>query len=403
MSPEAEATGVDDGQATGNGPINLDWSGGDRRLVGPRTAIALAGVVVVALVFAYDYTVLGDQPVAFGYDVGRLDWLWLACLWVDGVYVLGAILGDRERAVAFYRKLRARPLAFVAAGFVLTLLLVGTVGPLVMDQPTSRFEYSDQPPMFTSVPADNVVTCENPSGERCQGSLRFPLGTDAGGKDVLKKVVLASRVEVQLLLVTMTLIVPLATAAGTISAYVGGRTDRAITTVAETVKTVPALLVFLVWRFLAADGSLFALVVAFGLVNWGNVAVVVRSRALNEVGKDYVMAAEAAGASALEVVTDHLMPNVSRTALSVAVYQLPLFVTIEATLSFLKFGSPPSFLLTTLPTQESWGRMIGRNIESVQPYWWRVVVPVVALMVTILALNVLADGLQDVLDPHGGD
>ena len=381
-----------------DGPIDVEWPDRGRLLVGWRTAVAVAGLVVVALAFAYDYAVLAGDPVAFGYDVGRLQWLWVACLWVDLVYVGVPAVRNPGRTLAFVRRLRRRPVGFAAAIFVAVVFLAGTLGPVVLPQPVGNFAYGNQPPLFTSVDTVGLSSCHNLVDGRCHGSLHYPLGTNAAGKGLLTMIVFGARVVVELAVVSVTMIVPLATVAGTVAAYAGGRVDRAITTVAETLKAVPALLVFLLWRWVAADGSLFVLVLAFGLVNWGNVAVVVRSRALNVVTEDYVAAAEAGGAGALEVVADHLVPNVSRTAVSAAVYQVPLFVTIEATLSFLKFGDPPSFLLTTLPTQESWGRMIGRNATGFDPYWWRVAVPVLALLCTILALNLLANAVHDVLD-----
>ena len=386
---------------TAEGLFDIDWEGAESSRVEWQPVLALGGLLVLGGLFAYDYALLGNEPVVFGYDVGRVEWLWVACLWIDTVYVALPAVRDRDRTLAFLRRLLASPPAFAAALFVAAVLLAGTVGPLVLSQPSPSFEFSDQPPLFTSVPMDNVVSCHNPVGDRCYGSLRYPLGTNVAGKGMLRMVVLGSRVVVELAVVSVTLIVPLAMVAGSVAAYAGGRVDRAITTVAETVKTVPALLVFLMWRWIFFDGSVFALVLAFGLVNWGNVAIVVRSRALNEVSKNYVTAAEAAGASSLDVVREHLVPNVSRTAVSAAVYQVPLFVTIEATLSFLEFGDPPSFLLTTLPTQESWGRMIGRSVEQVDPYWWRAAVPIAALLLTIFTMNVFADYLAELLDPHG--
>jgi peptide/nickel transport system permease protein len=382
-----------------DGPVDVEWSDGRRVPVGWPTLLAAAGLAAIAAAFAYDYAVVGDGTLAFGYDVGRLEWLWLACLWVDAVYVAGAVVRDPRRSLGGLRRLTGRPLGLAGAAVAAAILIVGTLAPLFLAQPEPNFVNRNQPPVFTSISMDHVNSCVRTVGDRCVGTWEYPLGNTNSGKDMLTMLAFGARTVVQLAVVAVTMTVPLATVAGTVAAYAGGRVDRAITTVAETLRTVPALLVFLVWRWAAADGSLFALVLAFGLVNWGNVAVVVRSRALTEVSKDYVTAAEASGASTLEVVSDHLVPNVARTAISSAVYQVPLFVTVEATLSFLQFGNPPSPLLTTPPTQESWGRMIGWNVEFVDPFWWGVAVPVAALLLTILSLNLTADALQDVLNP----
>lgn len=394
------ASTAEEGAGHSDGLVDVEWSEGRRALVGWRTRLAAAGLAVLAAAYAYDLWILpGGEPLAFGYDVTRLQWLWLACLWVDVVYVGGAVVDDPGRALAFLRKLARRPVALAGAAFVAGVLLAGTFAPLLMAPPEAEFVLRSQPPVYTSVDADAVGNCANAVGERCFGSWQYPLGNTQSGKGMGTMLAFGARVVVQLAVVSVTMIVPLATLAGTVAAYAGGTVDRAITTVAETLRTIPAILVFLVWRWAGADGSLFVLVVTFGLVNWGNVAVVVRSRALAEVSEEYVMAAEASGASALEVVYDHLVPNVSRTAISSAVYQVPMFVVVEATLSFLRVGDPPSPVLLTPPTKPSWGRIIGSNVEVVDPFWWMVGVPVAALLVTILSLNLTADALQDVLDP----
>lgn len=403
-SAAIEADVERDDLAGADGPLDLDWSSGRDRPLGLRAGLALAGLVVLWLAFVYHYLLLEPDAELLGYEVGRLDWLWLACLWVNVAYVGVPAVRNPGRTLAFARRLARRPAALVASGFVAVVFLAGTLGPVVLGQPEPDFVARNQPPVYASITTDSVVQCLGAVvDERCHGSWQYPLGTDNAGKDMIAMLVVGARVVVQLAVVPVTMIVPLATLAGTVAAYAGGLTDRAVTTVAETLKAVPALLVFLVWRWVAEDGSLFAFVVIFGLINWGNVAVVVRSRALDEVSKEYVRAAEAAGAGRLSVVREHLVPNVSRTAASAAVYQVPLFVTIEATLSFLKFGAPPSPLLLTPPTVISWGRMIGRNVAAFKPYWWPVVGPVLALLLTILALNVVANHLQDVLDPRASE
>jgi peptide/nickel transport system permease protein len=400
MATEDAPATAEDGAAGSDGLVDVEWSEGQRVPVGWRTLLAAAGLVVLAAAYAYDLAVLpGGEALAFGHDVTRLQWLWLACLWVDLVYVGGAVVSDPGRALSFLRKLARRPVALAGAAFVAVVLLTGTFAPLVMAPPEADFVLRNQPPVFTSVSVDLVNNCPNLVDDRCFGSWQYPLGNTQSGKGLVKMLAFGARVVVQLAVVSVTMIVPVATLAGTVAAYAGGSVDRAITTVAETLRTIPAILVFLVWRWAGADGSLFVLVVTFGLVNWGNVAIVVRSRALAEVSENYVMAAEASGASALEVVYDHLVPNVSRTAISSAVYQVPMFVVVEATLSFLRAGSPPSPVLLTPPTKPSWGRIIGSNVELIDPFWWVVAVPVVALLLTILSLNLTADALQDVLDP----
>lgn len=383
-----------------DGPVNIDWSRTGTPRIGLRTILMVAGLVVLGGLFAYDYVVVGAEPVIFGYDISRLEWLWIASLWIALLYVGWPAIRDRDRTVAFVRRLWDRPAAFLAGLFVAGVFLAGTVAPLILSQPVTHFRYSGQPPVFTSVTADIVVSCHNPVGDRCFGSWRYPLGTNAGGKGYLTLLVFGARAVVMYSTVAVTFIVSLATLVGTTSAYLGGRIDRFLMSVAETLKIIPGLLVFLVWGWLTGNGSLFMLVVSFGAVNWANAAILVRSRALNELSKLYVTRAEAAGAGTAEIVRWHLIPNVVRTAVSIAIYQIPLLITIEATLAFLEVGPKQSPLLLLLPTIESWGNLIGEYIGEFGAYWWYVVNPIGALFLTILSLNVLASGLEAILDPR---
>jgi len=139
----------------------------------------------------------------------------------------------------------------------------------------------------------------------------------------------------------------------------------------------------------------------FGLIKWGSVASVVRSRALDETDKGYVTAARSAGASQWRVIKDHLIPNVSHVALTAAILQVPFFIIVEATLSYLQVGSfMPSPILTTPPTTISWGTVIAQNVRQIGTIWWTSVFPVLALFITVLALNVFGDTLRGVLDPR---
>jgi peptide/nickel transport system permease protein len=382
--------------------MERDWSdtsGSERNW---KTLLAMAGLLAVAASFWYDYSVVpsGDPLPVVGYELTRLDWLWVASLWLGTVYTVVPTVENPGATVAFLRRLAARPRGFLAGCFVAVVFFVGTVGPLFVPQPTPDFLMQNQPPAFTKIPEKVLSSCLNTVGAACYGTLAHPLGTTAAGEDMLHVIVVGARIVIKLATVSVALIVPVGTAIGTVSAYLGGTTDRVLTGVSETVKTIPALLVYLVWRWVAGDGSLFVLVVTFGLFSWGTVASVVRSRALNEVSKNYVRSAEIGGASTTQIVRWHLIPNVARSAVSTALYQVPVFVTVEATLSFLHFGTPPSPLLITGTGHTSWGTMIGKNVEVFDPFWWRVLVPVVALCLTVFALSLFANTVQSILDPR---
>jgi peptide/nickel transport system permease protein len=188
--------------------------------------------------------------------------------------------------------------------------------------------------------------------------------------------------------------VPIATVVGTTAAYFGGRVDSLLMRYVDLQQVIPAFFVYLVVQFLYG-GSVFLLVLVFGLLNWGGVARLVRSDALEEVESGYVKAAESAGHGRLRIVRRHLLPNVSSTVLTAVTLQIPTLLIIEATVSYLDLGAR---------TQLTWGLLIaGGFTENTFPsQWWIAASPVLALILTTVSFSVLGDALRDALDLRGG-
>lgn len=381
---------------------DVDWSapGGGRRLT-LRGVVFGGALLALAGLYAYAVTsVETGDPVAFGWSIGRLEWLWLLSL-IALAYGIWPLAVRRERTVRYLRRMTTNPVGVVAGLYLLAFFLAATLGPVLMAPPEPAFVYGDLPPVGFSIDADVADGCKNLVGNTCWGTWAHPLGTTEGGKDVLTLVVYGSRLALEIAMVGALVIVPLATVVGTAAAGIGGWFDDTVTGVIDVQRTIPALFVFLVVRILTGEGSVFFLVLIFGLIKWGSVASVVRARALDETEKGYVTAARSAGASPWRVIRDHLMPNVAHVALTAAILQVPFFIIVEATLSYLQVGSfMPSPILTTPPTVISWGKVIAQNVRQIGTIWWTSVFPVLALFVTVLALNVFGDGLRGVLDPR---
>jgi peptide/nickel transport system permease protein len=161
----------------------------------------------------------------------------------------------------------------------------------------------------------------------------------------------------------------------------------------DTQQTVPALFIYIALAVLYGP-SLALMVVVFGLFNWGDVARLVRSEALQVREMEFITVARGAGVTPWQVVRHHVLPNVTATVLSVTALKLPLLVTVEATLSYLKFGDPRIV---------SWGNVVSVGVlwhENPALYWWVGVVPIGALVVTALAISLFGTALQDALDPR---
>jgi peptide/nickel transport system permease protein len=191
-------------------------------------------------------------------------------------------------------------------------------------------------------------------------------------------------------LITATLLVPIATVVGTVAATVGGWVDAVLMRYVDVQQAVPAFFIYIVAQFLYYP-SLALMVGVFGLLNWGGMARLVRADALRTREEGFVLAAKSSGNSPLRVVRRHIVPNVSTTILTAVTLQIPTLIIIEATLSYLVLGDPRVY---------SWGQMVGVGMREFPTYWWVPTMPVVALLLTVVSLNVLGDALRDAFDPE---
>ena len=368
---------------------DLDLHEGAERSVRLRpTATALFGLValVLAALFVYDYAV-DPTLVAFRqYD-------WPLTLAVAAVVLFGAVplLRHPDRTRDGLADLASDPLTLVSTIVVLVAFTVGLVGPFVYPEPNVNIFDGFQPPLFMTVPASLITGCVGPVTDGlCHGTMKYPLGTGRGGFDIYNWVVYGLRVTTAVALVSGLVIVAVGTAVGTVAGYVGGRTDELLMRYVDVQQVVPAFLVYIVLR-LVLEGSLFALVFVFGLLNWGGTARLVRSetRAVAETG--YVTAARAAGASRLAVIRAHVLPNVAGAALTSAANRASTLVLAEASLAFLGLGPPGPHSL---------GRLAAMEIDTMEVFPWIPTIPVVVLAAVALTLGVAGEGVRRAFDPR---
>lgn len=379
---------------------DVDWDA-ERRAPrvgwrGRATVLVLLGVVVA---YVADRNGLGPTDL-LDWTVTRVDWLFALSLALFIVHVVVPLVRDRERALDYWAQLREDRLASAAAAYLGTFFVLGLVGPVVLGTPTIHKKVAFQPPVLFTVDARIPFECVGPLvASRCVGTMAHPLGTTFEGKDVLLVVVMAMRITLQVGLITATIIVPVATAVGTLAGYVGGWVDDVLMRYVDVQQAIPAFLVYVIAVFLFGR-SLFLIVVVFGFFSWGGVARLVRSEVLQRREELYARAARTAGASHLQVVRRHILPNVSGSVVTATTLQIPAIILAEAALAYLRLSE------TTLP---SFGDVIaGGTIGAVLRWtdfvqaWWIATVPAVFLALTVLSFGVLGDALRDVLDPRQG-
>jgi peptide/nickel transport system permease protein len=387
---------------------DIDWTTVDPdRSPATRDLLAIGLFLALGALFAYDYLVASSRALLLNESVlgHRLrweptgfDWLVLLSLCLFLVAVVAPLATNRSLARRYWRRLRSDRLAVAALAYLGLATVLAVLGPVVLGEATVDAAPASQPPAFTTVDGRYVLDCVGPEVgtealPKCQGTLQYPLGTDRFGQRMLPQLAAGLRVSLSMALVASMLMIPVATAVGTVAGYAGGRVDDLLMRYVDVQQTVPAVLVYLILVFLFSR-SLFLIVLVFGLLSWGGVARMVRSEVLKRTAEPYVAAARAAGASHVAIVRRHLLPNVSNTVVTAVTIQIPTLILAEAALAFLGIGERYS---------NSLGQLIEVGLTDFQYVPWIAMEAAIALALTALAFNVLGDALRDATQPDGGE
>jgi len=233
------------------------------------------------------------------------------------------------------------------------------------------------------------------------GSRRFLLGTDDQGRDVLSTIVFGARVSLLVGFCAVLFAMTVGITLGLVSGYVGGAVESVIMRVADVQLTFPGILIALLIdglartalpRDLHSEIALYVVIFAIGIANWPQFARTVRGSTLVEKSKEYVQAARVIGLHPGLIMLRHVLPNVMGPVLVIATLSLGFAILAEATLSFLGVGVPP--------TRPSLGTLIRVGNDFLfSGEWWMTIFPGAALIVLVLAVNLLGDWLRDALNP----
>lgn len=370
---------------------------GRPRLLRPQTGLFVLVLLAWAGVFVYDHWFATGATFPF-WDVRRLDWLFVAANVVLFFFVVLPALRNRDRTLDRLHQLRRNRGAAVAIAFLGGFYVLTLVGPTLLGRPDLHYPHKLQPPVFQAVPASAVTECVGPVVDGyCQGTWRYPLGSNGVGEGTIRLIIQAQRVAFLVALISAALIVPIAVGVGVTAATIGGRVDELLMRYVDVQQAIPAVLVYILLSFYYQQ-SLFMLVVVFGLLNWGGVARVVRSEVLSIADVGYVRAAKSAGAPSPHLIGRHVLPNISATLVTTVTREIPMLILIQVGLSYIGLNQP------LLP---SYGNLIGASFGNVgQPgvvYWWNSIPALLALAVTIASFSVLGDALRDVLDPRSDE
>lgn len=218
---------------------------------------------------------------------------------------------------------------------------------------------------------------------------RAPLGSDTVGRDILAGLVHGSRVSLLIGLVSTLVALLVGVPLGAISGYFGGWVDAALMRVTEFFQTIPsfALAIVIVSILQPSVGSI---VLAIAIVSWPPVARLVRGEVLSVRTRDYVQAAIVTGQPVHKVILTEVLPNVVSPVIVLASLMTATAILLESSLSFLGLGDPNVM---------SWGYMVGSGRSRVLDQWWISFIPGTAIFITVLALNLIGEGLNDAFNP----
>jgi dipeptide transport system permease protein len=223
------------------------------------------------------------------------------------------------------------------------------------------------------------------------GSLRFPLGTDAVGRDILSRLIHGTRLSLLIGVISVTLSLSLGATLGLVAGYFRGIVDTAILRLMDVMLALPSLLLAIAVVAILGPGLINAMY-AIAIVMLPHYVRLARAAVIAEANREYVTSSRIAGAGALRLMFVTILPNCAAPLIVQATLGFSNAILDAAALGFLGLGAQP-------PTPE-WGAMLASALEFIQRAPWVVTFPGLAILVTVLAFNLVGDGLRDALDPR---
>jgi peptide/nickel transport system permease protein len=275
-----------------------------------------------------------------------------------------------------YRKLVRHPLTAIG-GLLLALVCATAVfAPLI-----APHDYNKQ----------SLIRRFTPPFWQAGGDLSYPLGTDQVGRDILSRMIHGARISLLVGVAAVAVSLGVGVTTGLASGFLGGRVDTVLMTIVDVTLSFPSLLLALAFVAVLGPG-LGNIILVLGLTGWERYARVVRAEVLALREKDFIEAARAAGVGSGRILFRHLLPNTFSSIIVMSTLQVAQAILAEAALSFLGLGTG-----STYPT---WGQMISLGRDFVSVAWWLPTFPGLAILITVLAINLVGDRLRDALDPR---
>lgn len=269
-----------------------------------------------------------------------------------------------------WQRLKRDKLAMFGLFLIVCIFLMAIFGPLL-----SPYAYDEQ---------DFLISNEFPSWEH-------PFGTDMFGRDMFVRVMYGARISLAVGLMASLINLTIGVIYGSISGFVGGRTDDVMMRIVDTIRSVPTM-IYVILLMVVVGPGLKSIFITLGINYWTNMARIVRAEVMRVKNEEFVLAARVIGASPARMLLRHLIPNAMGPILVTLTFCIPQAIFAEAFLSFVGLGvSAP---------MASWGVLSSDAMNALMVYPYQLFFPAMAISLTILAFNFFGDGLRDALDPR---
>jgi len=271
---------------------------------------------------------------------------------------------------SFWRALRRNQLALAGGVVVVFVAVLALLAPIIAPMDPNRY--------------DVKKILDAPSG-------LHPLGTDQLGRDVLSRMLYGARVSLAVGFVSVGIATAIGIALGSLAGYHGGLTDAMVMRLVDLMLVFPRFFLLLaVLGFLRP--SIWTIMAVIGLTGWMSVARLVRAEFLSLREREFVLWSQSIGASAFRIIWRHILPNAIAPVLVAITLGVPAAILAESGLSFLGLG--------VQPPHATWGNILSEGKDAIEIGWWLSVYPGLAILVTVLAYNLLGEGIRDALDPR---
>ena len=282
----------------------------------------------------------------------------------------------RENLSYLLGRLGTRPLAVLGGVVVLAYIAAAVFAPLLTthDPTQGNLRLRFQPPMWVE-----------------GGEAAYPMGTDGQGRDILTRIIYGARISLLVGLLAVGISVAVGTGLGALAGYYRGVLDNVLSRFADLLLAFPYLIFAI--AVMAFMGPGFAnLILALTFKGWVEFFRLVRGEMLSEKTKEYVSAAKVVGQPPLVIVASEILPNIIQSVFVLATLRTGYMIIMEASLSFLGLGIQP-------PTP-AWGSMVAAGRDYLLTAWWASTLPGIAILILVLSINLLGEGLRDILDPR---